>query len=116
MYALPFDWMKLSRKIIAVTIGILAIGTFWFEWGRVPGYQYISPRDLLRIRRAVRRDTSEPIVRIVPEHPGALRVITGRPGSGLDGGGIEYQLNETSTGWIIVGRSSWMSALPQHNG
>jgi hypothetical protein len=108
--------MKPSRKIVAVTIGILAIGTSWFEWGRVPGYQYLSPHDLLRIRRAVRHETSERIIRIVPEHPGAVRVTTGRPASGLDGAGIEYQLNETSDGWVIVGHSSWMSALPQHNG
>ena len=108
--------MKLCRKVVGVTIGILAISILWFEWGRVPGYHYVSPHDLLQIRRAVRRETAEPIVRIFPEHPGAVRVITGRRGSGLDGGGIEYQFNETSTGWIVVGRSSWMCALPEHNG
>ena len=106
--------MKLNRKTtIGLTVaGVLAGGGIWFNNGPLPGYQHLSPRDLLHIRQAIRRQTSEPIVRIIPDGPGAVRVMTGKRGSGLDGGGIEYQLNGTSSGWEIVGRSGWMSALP----
>ena len=92
--------------------GIIAAGVVWFNYGHMPGYEHLFPHDLLRIRQAIRRHTFEPIVRIIPDGPGAVRVMTGKRGSGLDGGGIEYQLNETSSGWEIVGRSGWMSALP----
>jgi len=81
----------------------------------MPGYEHLSPRDVIGIRQAIRRQTAEPIVRIIPDGPGAVRVMTGRRGTnGLDGGGIEYQMNETSSGWEIVGQSGWMNEAPNH--
>src|SRR5437762_189539 len=100
--------MKLHRKImIALAVaGILSAGLVWFNYGPMPGYEHLSPRDLLGIRQAIRRQTTEPILRIIPDGAGAVRVMTGRRGTnGLDGGGIEYQMNETSRGWEIVGHS-----------
>ena len=107
--------MKPHRKItIAFAVaGILAAGVVWFNYGRMPGYEHLSPRDLLGVRQAVRRQTTEPIVRIIPDGAGAVRVMTGRRGTnGLEGGGIEYQVNETSRGWQIVGHSGWISEAP----
>jgi len=51
--------MKPHRKIaIALAVvGIVVAGVVWFNYGRIPGYEHLSPRDLLGIRQAIRRQT-----------------------------------------------------------
>ena len=105
----------LSDRKITIGIafaGVLAAGIIWFTYGHTPGYGHLSPQDLRLIRYAVRKQTSEPILRIICDGRGIVRVITGHKGSGLSGGGIEYHLIETSSGWKIVGHTGWMSAAP----
>jgi len=102
------------RKKLTV-YGLLVVGLIsavvWFYHGSVPGGAF-SARDVLAIKRAIRQETSEPILRIDGDGDGIVTVRTGRIGNGLDGSGHDYRLNRTASGWQIVGRSVWMSALP----
>jgi hypothetical protein len=91
-----------------VGICLLAV-TLWFCYGIGGG---LSGSDILAIRRAIRQETAESILKISGESRGTATVLTGRRGKGLDGSGHEFYLNRTDRGWQIVSRSVWMSMLP----
>lgn len=105
----------MRKKLIAS--GFLGFGfvaaVVWFYYGSVPGIGGgFSASDILAIRRVIRQETSEPILRIAGDGVGAAVVQTGRVGNGLDGSGHLYHLSLTTGGWRIVSRESWLSAWP----
>lgn len=108
----------MRKKVIS--FGILFLGVIlavaWFFYGTVPGVEGgLSARDVLAIRRIVRLEIAEPILRIQGYGGGAATVQTGRTGNGLDGSGHYYRLSLSSKGWEIVTRETWMSALPNQS-
>ncbi len=105
----------MHKKLTAY--GVLVIGlvaaVVWFYCGPVPGIGGgLSAKDVIAIRRAVRQESSEPILKIHGEGSGAAAVHTGRVGNGLNGNGHFFYLNKSAKGWQIVRRETWMSFLP----
>ncbi len=97
-----------------LVISFVAVAA-WFYCGPVPGIGGgLSANDVLAIRRAIRQESSEPILKIYGEGSGAATVRTGRVGNGLDGNGHIYYLNESAKGWQIVRKETWISSLPNN--
>ena len=95
-----------------LVISFVAVAA-WFYCGPAPGIGGgLSANDVLAIRRAIRQESSEPILKVHGEGSGAATVQTGRVGNGLDGNGHFYYLNKSAKGWHIVRRETWMSSLP----
>lgn len=102
--------MNKKFTIFAVLgLGFGAVATWYFS-GLGDG---LSGSDILAIRRTIRQETAEPILKISGESSTTAIVVTGRRGTGLDGGGHEYHLNRTDRGWQIVGQSVWVSMRPE---